>query len=300
MKPTIGAMMLTTNCDRKCLHCGASPPRMRRDMGRREIDAFLKYGNKPGAIDYPFGILGGNVLGWRGERGEMPGDLIRELGEKNRALHFPWITVFPIRPEETANLDGLKSLGQVLRSGQKLALNISFNAFGRDADRRAITLDEMRERFIFTFRTAKGLGFEFVVPNISFLEHTQDRTMEMFPWELVKGKTEEANPHYARCQGRGTRFWMPPQSAVAAEVVSKCSWIINSFVVMPDGGLVQLCNSVVRSRLEPFASIFDSEDVITEGIAREFTRTHALAWNGKFDICELCVRDSKERNRTDK
>lgn len=75
-----------------------------------------------------------------------------------------------------------------------------------------------------------------------------------------------------------------------------CSWDGRNFFVAPDGGLVPGC-SIVCTRLEPFASIFDSPDEIERGMAGEYELARRLKGRFFLPACELHVRESKKARR---
>ncbi|MCX6778588.1 MAG: radical SAM protein [Candidatus Micrarchaeota archaeon] len=287
MKQAINGLIITTVCENNCDHCGSSPQRIRKHMGRDVIEAAKAFGRFHEGI----GLHGGNPLLWRGEKGERIGDLALELKEKGVKKFST--TIAPLSENDADGIEGFKSLSKVA-GGVRIA--VSFNPFMRDANGTKVSLDEMAERFKFTVRLALEIKIGGLQHMIRYTPSTKMETLEKFPLPLMEAPAQ-GKQSLVWPVGRARGIWIEEARGLPPEMnrmlrarEDVCSWDGRNFFVVSDGLLVPGCENIVCTRLGLPVSIFDDPERIEKKMTEEPERTKGL--KGKFFLpaCELHAR----------
>ncbi|MCX6777641.1 MAG: radical SAM protein [Candidatus Micrarchaeota archaeon] len=299
MNPAVSGIHLTTKCRLNCSHCGARPHhRPEADITRPVIDAVKRFGrfhreNIRGEEKTYLRLSGGDVLGWRGEKGEMIGDLAKELKSDVGIERFR-VTAVPFNRDEKDRMEAFMSIGEMPGS---FIVNFSFNAFARDAKLRPIPMGEMAEKLEFSIKTAGEIGVDYTiiatfVPSTyqitaAFLGAIAERSSLVIT--TVGGLVSPV--------GNAIALWAnEPKLSLPDGILhelDKCDWDSESLAVLTNGGFVSGCVSVVESRNKPFASIFDDLETIARGINREKALIAELKGGSQnCGICEFHVKAS--------
>ncbi|MCX6777642.1 MAG: hypothetical protein NT157_02040, partial [Candidatus Micrarchaeota archaeon] len=260
--------------------------KLNEDVTRKVIDAVKAFGRfhyagPAGNSKRTLLFGGGDVLGWRGERGERIGDLAREFKSDVGIERFG-MSFFPFSPNETNRLDAFQSLSGGIM--QDSSIVFSFNIFARDERGIPVPLHEMVDRMEFSIGEAKKIGVGYLVYAVStpatdiqtigalgLLSTRVPELRNITPGggysHIVTGTASPIGNAISIWEGEvrkpdlGNMYMYIQQEG--------CAWDGITLTVLTNGGVVPGCRTVCDARLKPFAFIFDNIETIQAGMEKE-------------------------------